>query len=232
MPFDPLGRAGSPVLDPASSPASIEARSFAIIDAEVGEDRPFSGDAWQLARRLVHTAGDLSLLDVLAIPDAAVAAGVAALKAGACVWTDTEMVRAGIPVRRTRPLGVPVSCVLSLPGIEEEALRLGVTRTRAGISALGEGLAGAVVAIGNAPTALLALLDYIDGGGPPPALVIGMPVGFVNAAESKELLLQAAHIPSLVVRGRRGGSPLAAAAVNALAEIALHSIRNSDRLCV
>lgn len=221
MASDRIRADNPPVLDPPSTPESIEARSFAIIDAEAGASRPFSGDAWQVARRLVHTAGDLSLLEALVLPDGAVAAGVAALQAGAPVFTDTEMARSGIPVRRTDPLGVRVSCILSFSGLEEEARRLGITRSRAGIMALGPRLAGAVVAVGNAPTALLALLEYIDGGGTPPALVIGMPVGFVNAAESKELLLRHPIIPSLVVRGRRGGSPLAAAAVNALAEIAL-----------
>jgi len=210
-----------PVLDPACTPDSIETRSFAIIDAEAGPEKLFSGHAWKVARRLVHTAGDLSLLDALVLPDAAVAAGVFALRSGAPVFTDTEMVRAGIPTRRTDPLGVTVSCMLSLPGIDAEAERLGITRARAGVTALGERLGGTIVAIGNAPTALLALLDYLDKGGDAPALVIAMPVGFVNAAEAKELLLQHPHIHALTLRGRRGGSPLAAAAVNALAAIAL-----------
>jgi precorrin-8X/cobalt-precorrin-8 methylmutase len=209
------------ILDPACTPDSIEARSFAIIDAEAGTEKPFSGNAWKLARRLVHTAGDLSLLDALVLPDAAVAAGVFALRSGAPVFTDTEMVRAGIPTRRTDLLGVTVSCMLSLPGLDAEAERLGVTRARAGVMALGERLGGAIVAIGNAPTALLALLDYFDRGGAAPALVIAMPVGFVNAAEAKELLLQYPRVHALTLRGRRGGSPLAAAAVNALAIIAL-----------
>lgn len=208
--------------DPASTPGSIEARSFAIIDAEASPEKPFSGDAWKVARRLAHTAGDLSLLDALVLPDAAIAAGVLALRRGAPVFTDTEMVRAGIPVRRTDALGVTVSCILSfsdLDGAQAEAL--GTTRSRASVAALGERLGGSVVAIGNAPTALLALLEYLDRGGAAPALVIAMPVGFVNAAETKELLLQYTHVQSLVLRGRRGGSPLAAAAVNALAAIAL-----------
>jgi precorrin-8X/cobalt-precorrin-8 methylmutase len=214
-----------PVFDPASTPDTIEARSFAIIEAETGAKRPFSGDAWKVARRLVHTAGDLSLLDALVLPDEAVAAGVCALRRGTPVFTDTEMVRAGIPARRTDLLGVRVSCALSESGrssdLGEEAQRLGTTRARAGIAALGERLGGSIVAIGNAPTAVLALVDYLDRGGSPPALVIAMPVGFVNAAESKELLLQYTDIHTLTLRGRRGGSPLAAAAVNALAAIAL-----------
>ena len=207
-------------LDPSSTPSAIEERSFAIIEAEVGDLRPFSGKAWLVARRLVHSAGDLSLLSDLHMPEEAVEAGLAALRRGAFVFTDTEMARAGMPQRRLEPLGVTVSCILSRPGLAEEAARRGVTRARAGMEALGDALDGAIVAIGNAPTALLALLDLLDAGVPPPALVIGMPVGFVNAAEAKELLLRRPHIPSLVVRGRRGGSPLAAAAVNALATMA------------
>jgi precorrin-8X/cobalt-precorrin-8 methylmutase len=213
-------RRDGPSLDAACSPQAIEARSFAIIDAEAGENKPFTGQAWQIARRLVHACGDLSLLDSLYLPERAIAAGLKALKEGAPLFTDTEMVRAGIPRRRMEPFGVPVVCLLSRPGLAEHSRRLGITRSRAGIEAAGPLLGGAIVAIGNAPTALLALLDYVDSGGKPPALVIGMPVGFVNAAESKELLIRRSDFPSLAVRGRRGGSPLAAATVNALACLA------------
>lgn len=207
-------------LDPASTPAAIESRSFAMIDAEAGDPKPFSGHAWSVARRLVHTSGDLTLLGSLHLPDSAIAAGIAALVRGAPVYTDTEMARAGMPRRRLDPLGVSVACVLSLPGVDGRARANGVTRTRAGIELLGDRLGGAVVAIGNAPTALLAILDHLDAGGPAPALVIGMPVGFVNAAESKERLMARSDVPCLAVTGRRGGSPLAAATVNALACIA------------
>ena len=207
-------------LEAARSPEEIEARSFAIIEAEVGENKTFTGRAWRIARRLVHASGDLSLLDSLFLPDAAIDAGVRALKAGAPVFTDTEMVRAGVPLRRLRPFGVSVACLLSRPGLSEKARRLGITRSRAGMEAAGPLLSGAIVAIGNAPTALLALMEHVDAGGAPPALVIGMPVGFVNAAESKELLVRRSDFPSLAVRGRRGGSPLAAATVNALACLA------------
>ena len=207
----------SVILDPCCTPDAIEARSFAIIDAEAPDPRPFSGNAWKVARRLVHTTGDPSLLTDLWLPDAAIEAGLAALKRGAPIFTDTEMVRSGIPARRLARFGNTVTCVLSQPELAEIAASRGTTRTRAGMELLGERLAGAIVAIGNAPTALLALVDYVKSGGPAPALVIGMPVGFVNAAESKELLLQQPELHSLAVRGRRGGSPLAAATVNALA---------------
>ena len=204
-------------MEPFHTPAEIEARSFAIIDAEVGPCPPFSGEAWSIARRLVHTSGDFSLLSDLHLPDAAIQAGLRALRAGSPIFTDTEMLRAGIPMRRLTRTGNRVECILARPGLAETAERLGITRARAGMLSLEKELAGAVVAIGNAPTALLALLELLQAGCPSPALVIGMPVGFVNAAESKELLLATPGVLSLVLRGRRGGSPLAAATVNALA---------------
>lgn len=214
-------------LQDAVSPQEIEARSFAIIDSEVPEPRPFNGPAWEVARRLVHTAGDTSLLKDLVLPEAAVLAGARALTRGACVYTDTEMVRSGIPVRRLEPLGARAECFLNLPGVAEAAGRQGITRARAGLAKIAPLLAGAVVAIGNAPTALLALLEETARLGVRPALVVGMPVGFVNAAESKELLLQRTDLTSLVIRGRRGGSPLAAAAVNAMAVLAM-KMKESD----
>jgi precorrin-8X/cobalt-precorrin-8 methylmutase len=131
------------------------------------------------------------------------------------------MARAGIPLRRLEPLGSGVTCLLSLPGVAETAQEQGITRSRAAVLLAGNKLAGSILAVGNAPTTLLALLELLDAGAPRPALVIGMPVGFVNAAESKALLLERRDLPSIVLSGRRGGSPLAAAAVNALAILAL-----------
>jgi precorrin-8X/cobalt-precorrin-8 methylmutase len=234
------------------TPTEIEERSFSIIGSELGLGPespgptrlacelfprtggrlPFAGDAWQVARRLVHASADYSLLPHLHIPAGAVRAGVAALRGGAPVYTDTEMARAGMPLRRLAPLGVTPACLLSLPGVTEYAREKNMTRARAAFErAAAEGrLGGSILAVGNAPTALLALLDFFAGldraageGSPAslPALVIAMPVGFVNAAESKELLLARPGLPCIAIRGRRGGSPLAAATVNALAELAL-----------
>lgn len=126
-------------------------------------------------------------------------------------------------MRRLKPFSNRVECILAQEGLAEAASLKGCTRTRAGMEALGSRMGGAIIAIGNAPTALLALLDIVRATNVPPTLVIGMPVGFVNAAESKELLLSSG-LPSLVLRGRRGGSPLAAATVNALAVIAGQSV--------
>jgi precorrin-8X/cobalt-precorrin-8 methylmutase len=232
MPSRDAGRTNAAPLPYAdAAPEAIEARSFAIIEAESAGMRTFAGKARRVALRLVHAAGDLSLLPDLHLPESAVEAGLAALRRGAWVFTDTEMARAGINPRRLEALGARIGCALSFPGVAEKARRRGITRSRAGMEALGRRLGGAVAVIGNAPTALLALLDYLDAGGAPPSLTIAMPVGFVNAAESKELILDRPDIPCLALRGRRGGSSLAAAALNALSLMALEDDANPDGAC-
>ncbi len=208
-------------LQDCRTPEEIQARSFEMIDALFPQPRPFSGDAWEIARRLIHTTGDPDLARDMILPDMAVQAGTGALLNGAPVYTDTNMVKAGIPLYRLNPLGCAVACILDLPGVDEAAKQHGTTRTRAAMTIIADRLDGAIVAIGNAPTALLALLEETSRLGARPALVVGMPVGFVNAAESKELLLERTDLPSLVIRGRRGGSPLASATINALACMAL-----------
>lgn len=207
-------------LDPASTPQEIEARSFAIIDAEIPEPRAFSGGLWEVARRCVHTLGDTEIVADLRLSRDGLAAGVAALRRGCTVYTDTRMAAAGLPLRRLTPLGVTVTPLMGLPGLEEISRRRGVTRSRAGIDMIADRLAGQIMVIGNAPTALLALLEALNQGAPAPALVVGMPVGFVNAAQSKELLRQSPW-PHFTLLGRKGGSAVAAACVNALAELAL-----------
>ena len=207
-------------LDPACTPQEIEARSFAIIDAEIPEPRPFSGGLWEVARRCVHTLGDTESVADLRLSRDGLAAGVAALRRGCTVYTDTRMAAAGLPLRRLTPLGVTVTPLMGLPGLEEISRRRGVTRSRAGIDMIADRLAGQIMVIGNAPTALLALLEALSQGAPAPALVVGMPVGFVNAAQSKELLRQSPW-PHFTLLGRKGGSAVAAACVNALAELAL-----------
>ena len=207
-------------LDPACTPQEIEARSFAIIDAEIPEPRPFSGGLWEVARRCVHTLGDTEIVADLRLSRDGLAAGVAALRRGCTVYTDTRMAAAGLPLRRLTPLGVTVTPLMGLPRLEEISRRRGVTRSRAGIEMIADRLAGQIMVIGNAPTALLALLEALNQGAPAPALVVGMPVGFVNAAQSKELLRQSPW-PHFTLLGRKGGSAVAAACVNALAELAL-----------
>ncbi len=207
-------------LDPSSNPYDIEARSFAIIDAEITEPRAFTGDLWHIARRMIHTTGDLKLVDDIVLSKEAVNAGLIALRQGCTIFTDTEMARCGMVPRRLTPLNVETKCILANKDAEVFAKEQGCTRARAGILQIAKHLSGNIVAIGNAPTALLALLEVLDSGAAPPALIIGMPVGFVNAAESKELLMQSSY-NYLSLRGRKGGSPLVASVVNALAILAL-----------
>ncbi|WP_308622117.1 precorrin-8X methylmutase [uncultured Desulfovibrio sp.] len=210
------------VLEPAATPEAIEARSFAIIDAELPEPRPFAGPLWEVARRCIHALGDTAILPDLRLDAAALERGVAALRAGRPVFTDTRMAAAGLPARRMDRLGVEVTPLMALSGVAGQARARGVTRAAAGIRMISDRLAGALVVIGNAPTALLALLEALEGRTPAtgPALIVGMPVGFVNAAQSKELLAQSPW-PHFTLLGRKGGSAAAAACVNALAELAL-----------
>lgn len=208
------------VLDSAASPADIEARSFAIIDAEVPEPRPFAGRLWQVARRCVHTLGDVDVVRDLRLTEDALERGLTALRSGCTVFTDTRMAADGMPVRRLEPLGVTAVPLMALPGIEATARARGITRARAAMLEIAPRWAGAIVVVGNAPTALLTLLDLVAQGTEPPALVIGMPVGFVNAAQSKTLLHQSG-IPHFTLLGRKGGSAVAAACVNAMADMVL-----------
>lgn len=195
--------------------AAIYEKSFAIIRAEADLAR-FAPDEEKVAVRMIHAAGMVELASDLVFTPGAVAAGRAALVAGAPILCDAQMVAHGV-TRARLPARNEVICTLTDPGVAALAEKLGTTRTAAALELWGDRLAGAVVAIGNAPTALFRLLEMIDLGAPKPAVIIGMPVGFVGAAESKEALLQAHTVSALVVRGRKGGSAMAAAAVNALA---------------
>lgn len=168
----------------------------------------------------MHTLGDVDILGDLRLRPEGLSAGVSALLAGCTVFTDTRMAAAGLPMRRLTPLGVTVSPLMGLPGLEKAAREKGITRARAGMEAVAHELAGQIMVIGNAPTALLSLLKILEQGAAPPALIVGMPVGFVNAAQSKELLLHSPW-PHFTLLGRKGGSAVAAACVNALADLAL-----------
>jgi len=172
-----------------------------------------------LARRLIHAVGRPEVAGALAWSDEALIAGRAALEGGAAVLVDSKMVAAGV-VRARLPADNDVLCLLDAPGVAGTAQRLGTTRSAAQVHYWTPWLDGAVVAIGNAPTALFALLEALEAGGPKPALVLGFPVGFVGAAESKQALIEAAErlgLAYIALTGREGGSALAAAAVNALA---------------
>ena len=196
--------------------ADIYLRSFAIIraEADLAHLPPATHD---LVVRMIHACGMVDLAaDVRCMPDV-VAVARAALEAGCSILVDTHMVANGI-TRSRLPAHNQVLCTLSDPGVADLAARLGTTRTAAAVDLWGKHLDGSVVAIGNAPTALFRLLELLEAGAPRPAAIVGVPVGFVGAAESKRALIDhAAGIPIVTVIGRRGGSAIAAAAVNALA---------------
>jgi len=199
----------------------IEAESMRIIESEVPEPRAFGGDEWLVVRRMIHTTADFGLLELTRFHPRAVEAGKRALAEGCTLFTDTEMARAGIPERRMNALSCTVRCLMRDPEVLALSQAQGGTRARAAVDFAVERLRPAIWVIGNAPTALLRLLEYIEAGRAEPALIVGMPVGFVNAAESKALLMAQSKIPYIAVSGRKGGSALAASAVNALAEMVL-----------
>ncbi|MBO4368795.1 MAG: precorrin-8X methylmutase [Desulfovibrio sp.] len=205
-------------LDCAATPSEIEARSFAIIDSEIPEPRPYSGRLWSIARRCVHTTGDPAIVCDLRLYEDALDRGLRALESGCTIITDTTMAQCALPKRRFDPFGVRVKALMDLPKIADKAKKLGTTRARAGVLAVCEELENAIVVIGNAPTALLSLLSCLDKGAAVPALIVGMPVGFVNAAQSK-LLLEKSLYPHFTLLGRKGGSAVAACCVNAMAEL-------------
>lgn len=195
--------------------AAIYARSFATIRAEA-DLAAFGPDEAQVAVRIIHASGMVDIARDIGFSEGFVAIARGALRAGAPVLCDAEMVAHGI-TRARLPAGNEVVCTLREATVPGLAVRIGTTRSAAALELWGDRLAGAVVAIGNAPTALFHLLEMIAAGAPRPAAVIGMPVGFVGAVESKAALAAQTAIPYAVVRGRRGGSAMAAAAVNAIA---------------
>ncbi|SDB80593.1 precorrin-8X methylmutase [Raineyella antarctica] len=194
---------------------SIYRKSFGMIRAEADLDR-FAEPERTVAVRMIHAAGDTGLAEAIAFSPGLVEAARTALRAGAPIYTDATMIAAGI-TRRRLPADNDVLCTLRDPRVAQVALAWATTRSAAAVS-LWDRLEGAVVAIGNAPTALFQLLEIVAAGGPRPAAVIGIPVGFVGSPESKQALADNPFgLEWLVVHGRRGGSALASSAINALA---------------
>ncbi len=197
--------------------AAIYERSFAIIRAEADLSR-FSAPEAEIAVRMIHACGQVHLAEVIAFATGFVAAARAALEKGAPVLCDAAMVAHGI-TRARLPAGNEVVCTLRDPRVPELAAKRGTTRSAAALELWRDRMGGALIAIGNAPTALFRLLEMLEAGAPKPAAIIGTPVGFVGAAESKEALAASdCGVPYLIVRGRMGGSAITAAAVNALAK--------------
>ncbi len=199
---------------------AIYQRSFAIIRAETDLAR-FSADEADIVVRMIHACGSPDAAAHIEFGHGLVAAARAALASGAPVLCDSEMVAHGV-TRARLPKNNDVLCTLRDPRVPGLAQKLGTTRSAAALELWRERLAGSVVAIGNAPTALFHLLDMLAQGAPKPAAILGIPVGFVGAAESKDALAaNSCGVPYLIVRGRIGGSAMTAAAVNALARAGL-----------
>ena len=199
-------------------PYEIERLSFSIIDREAG-DHCFTDEQWVVVRRMIHTSADFDYLQTARLTDDAVSLGVEALKNGKNVIVDTNMVKAGVRGGRIEELGGRVECFMTHPGVVEYAEKKKTTRAEAAVDIAVEAMEGGIYAVGNAPTGLLRLLDLMEQGVARPALVIGLPVGFVNAAESKEKLCNSSfQFVSNV--GRKGGSNVAASVVNALIVLA------------
>ncbi|POY31293.1 precorrin-8X methylmutase [Mycobacterium kansasii] len=204
------------MLDYIRDAAEIYRRSFATIRAEADLDR-FPPDVARVVVRLIHTCGQVDVAEHVAYTDDVVARVRAALRNGAPVLCDSSMVAAGITAARL-PANNQVVSLVAEPAAAELAARRQTTRSAAGVELWADRLAGAVMAIGNAPTALFRLLELVDDGVAAPVAVLGGPVGFVGSAQSKQELIERPRGMSyLVIRGRRGGSAMAAAAVNAIA---------------
>jgi len=196
-------------------PDTIYRDSFAAI-ADAVDLTALPEDMHAVALRVAHACGDAAAIDDLRWSDGAADAGHQALASGAPILTDARMVADGI-IRRTLPVDNPVMCTLGLGSVRGLAARGGTTRSAAAVELWVPWLAGAVVVIGNAPTALFRLLEGLAEGWPRPALIVGMPVGYAGAAEAKDALIDANAAPFIALTGRRGGSAVAAATVNALA---------------
>jgi precorrin-8X/cobalt-precorrin-8 methylmutase len=195
--------------------AEIYRRSFATIRAEA-DLAHFSGDEEHVAVRMIHASGMVEIAADLVFSQGAVALARAALRQGAPILCDSKMLARGIIAARL-PRGNEVICTLDAPSVLSLGQKLGTTRSAAALELWRDRLDGAIAAIGNAPTALFHLLDILDDTSTRPAIIVGMPVGFVGAAESKEALIADARVPFITLKGRKGGSAMAAAALNAIA---------------
>lgn len=210
-------------------PEEIEAESFRLIDAEVGPHL-WPPAEWAVVRRAIHTSADFDYARSMVFSAGAVAGGVAALRAGRGIVTDTTMALAGIAKPRLAQFGIRTSCFVADPAVARAAREAGVTRSILAMRAGAADSANGIFVIGNAPTALFELLRLIRKEGIRPGLIVGLPVGFVGAAESKEALLtlerERPEIPFITNRGRKGGSTVAAAVINALLILAAETTTN------
>ena len=195
-------------------PREIETRSFEIITQELGE-RKLPADQELIIKRCIHTSADFDYADNLCFSENAVEKAMDAIKGGACIVTDTQMAKAGINKRALARYGGEVFCFMSDEDVAAQAKENGTTRATASMDKAASLKRPLIFAIGNAPTALVRLYELIEERKIRPELIIGVPVGFVNVVQSKELIMQT-HVPYIVARGRKGGSNIAACIVNAL----------------
>lgn len=202
-------------MDFIKKPMDIEVRSMEIIAPYLAELH-LTEEAVKVYSRIIHAAGDVEYAPIIRIHPEAIAAAKKALQSGCNIYTDVEMVLTGINKRKLASFGGQVFCRVAEPEIAEIAKNKGITRSMAAMRSFGSELNGAVIAIGNAPTALFEVLRMVREEGLRPAAIIGIPVGFVGAADSKAELAANEEIPYITVEGTKGGSPVAAAAVNAI----------------
>ena len=196
-------------------PMAIENRSMELIAPHLAELH-LDERATKLYSRLIHASGDVGYAPITRVHPEAIDRAIEALKAGAHIYTDVEMVRTGINKKKLASFGGEVHCLVADPDVAVQAKELGITRSMVAMRKFGKDLDGSIVAIGNAPTALFEVLRLVREEGIRPACIVGIPVGFVGAAESKAELAENGIVPYITVEGTKGGSPIAAAAINAL----------------
>ena len=212
----------------------IEARSFEIIDCEAPDRRGFSVDQWEVVRRMIHTTGDMDLAGSVLFSADAIASGIAALRRGAPIYADSNMIRSGLSLARLRSVNDgyaadQIACHVADADVTQQALKGGLPRSLYAIRKAKAQLHGGIAVFGNAPVALLELNRMIAEEGIRPALVVAMPVGFVHVVESKEELASL-DIPFIEIKGRRGGSTLAVATLHALCTLAIQAKQKGGEL--
>lgn len=200
-------------------PDEIEKSSFQIIDKEAGE-HGFSPEEWNIVRRMIHTSADFEYMKTVRFHPKAIHAGLNAICSGRAVVTDTEMARVGISKKELEYFGAGVTCFINVPSVVKYAKECGITRAKAAVDAAIPLMEGGIYVVGNAPTALFRLIELVKEGKAKPALIVGLPVGFVNAAESKAALI-GTECPYISNIGRKGGSNLGASVINALSKMAV-----------
>ena len=202
-------------MDFIKEPMAIENRSMELIAPHLAELH-LDERATKLYSRLIHASGDVGYAPITRVHPEAINRAIEALKAGAHIYTDVEMVRTGINKKKLASFGGEVHCLVADPDVAVQAKELGITRSMVAMRKFGKALDGSIVAIGNAPTALFEVLRLVREEGIRPACIVGIPVEFVGAAESKAELAENGIVPYITVEGTKGGSPIAAAAINAL----------------